>query len=129
MRVIGTAGHVDHGKSTLIKCISGVHRLDEGEILLEGAAALIGSPAEARLAGIETVYQDLALFDNLTPAQNFFAGRELAGPSWLPRGLQFLKQRKMDGEAGCRGQSVRAKTPGVTPTCRVNATLKALAEA
>ena len=45
----------------------------------------------ARRAGIETVYQDLALFDNLTPAQNFYCGRELAFPSWLPRGLRFLR--------------------------------------
>jgi D-xylose transport system ATP-binding protein len=59
-------------------------------------ATAIRSPADARAAGIETVYQDLALFDNLTPAQNFFAGRELAGPSWLPLGLRFLNSRQMD---------------------------------
>ena len=45
--------------------------------------------------GIETVYQDLALFDNLDPAANFYAGRELAGPGWLPRGLRFLRTREM----------------------------------
>lgn len=48
--------------------------------------------------GIETVYQDLALFDNLTPGQNFFAGREEAGPPWLPRGLRFLRQKRMDAQ-------------------------------
>ncbi|RUW81395.1 ATP-binding cassette domain-containing protein [Mesorhizobium sp. M2A.F.Ca.ET.067.02.1.1] len=87
------------GKSTLIKCISGVHRLDSGSIVIDGQVTPIRSPAEARAAGIETVYQDLALFDNLTPAQNFFAGREIAGPQWLPRGLRFLRQRRMDAEA------------------------------
>ncbi|RUX48887.1 MULTISPECIES: ATP-binding cassette domain-containing protein [unclassified Mesorhizobium] len=87
------------GKSTLIKCISGVHRLDAGSIVIDGQVTPIRSPAEARAAGIETVYQDLALFDNLTPAQNFFAGREIAGPQWLPRGLRFLRQRRMDAEA------------------------------
>ncbi len=46
--------------------------------------------------GIETVYQDLALFDNLDAAANFYAGRELAGPRWLPRGLRFLRAREMD---------------------------------
>lgn len=87
------------GKSTLIKCISGVHRLDSGTIVIDGQTTAIRSPAEARSAGIETVYQDLAIFDNLTPAQNFFAGREIAGPKWLPRGLRFLRQRQMDCEA------------------------------
>jgi D-xylose transport system ATP-binding protein len=46
-------------------------------------------------AGIETVYQDLALFDNLGPAANFFAGRESASPAWLPRGLRLLRHRRM----------------------------------
>ena len=55
------------GKSTLVKCISGVHALDAGEILMDGEVVAVRSPAAARRAGIETVYQDLALFDNLTP--------------------------------------------------------------
>jgi ABC-type sugar transport system ATPase subunit len=82
----------------LIKCIAGVHHLDEGAIDIDGVRTVLRSPAEARFAGIETVYQDLALFDNLTPSQNFFAGREIAGPKWLPLGLRFLKQRQMDDE-------------------------------
>ena len=86
------------GKSTLIKCISGVHHLDSGSIVIDGVTTPIRSAGDARFAGIETVYQDLALFDNLTPAQNFFAGREIAGPQWLPRGLRFLKKRRMDAE-------------------------------
>ncbi len=55
----------------------------------------ISSAISAREFGIETVYQDLALFDNLNPTANFFAGREVAGPAWLPRGLQWLNQRGM----------------------------------
>ncbi len=51
-----------------------------GEISSTASAIPIHSPADARSAGIETVYQDLALFDNLTPAQNFYCGRELAWP-------------------------------------------------
>lgn len=97
--VLALLGDNGAGKSTLIKCISGVHRFDAGTVLVDGQPAEIGSPAEARAAGIETVYQDLALFDNLTPAQNFFAGREVAGPSWLPRGLRFLNSREMDARA------------------------------
>jgi D-xylose transport system ATP-binding protein len=93
--VLALLGDNGAGKSTLVKCISGVHTLDEGEILLHGAALSLNSPAAARAAGIETVYQDLALFDNLTPAQNFYAGRELSFPAWLPRPLRFLDKAAM----------------------------------
>ncbi|MCB1719634.1 MAG: sugar ABC transporter ATP-binding protein, partial [Candidatus Competibacteraceae bacterium] len=78
---------------------SGVHSLDEGTLLIDGEAIALASPAAARRAGIETVYQDLALFDNLSPAQNFFCGREVAGPAWLPRPLRFLKSREMNRDA------------------------------
>lgn len=97
--ILALLGDNGAGKSTLIKCLSGVHALDAGEIRLDGVVTALRSPAQARAGGIETVYQDLALFDNLTPGQNFFAGREQAGPAWLPRGLRFLHQRKMDTEA------------------------------
>ena len=88
--VLALLGDNGAGKSTLVKCISGVHALDSGEIQLDGEVVALRSPAGARRAGIETVYQDLALFDNLTPAQNFFCGREIAFPSWLPRGMRIL---------------------------------------
>jgi D-xylose transport system ATP-binding protein len=99
------------GKSTLVKCISGVHALDEGEIVVDGVGAALHSPAAARRAGIETVYQDLALFDNLTPAQNFYCGREMAVPEWLPRGLRFLKKRAMDREAAAIIDRLKVKLP------------------
>ena len=67
--VLALLGDNGAGKSTLVKCISGVHALDAGEILVDGEVVAVRSPAAARRAGIETVYQDLALFDNLTPAQ------------------------------------------------------------
>jgi ABC-type sugar transport system ATPase subunit len=97
--VLALLGDNGAGKSTLVKCINGVHTLDEGEITVDGEVIAFNSPATARGAGIETVYQDLALFDNLTPAQNFYCGREISFPSWLPRGLRFLSTRKMDKEA------------------------------
>jgi D-xylose transport system ATP-binding protein len=97
--VLALLGDNGAGKSTLVRCISGVHALDEGEIRLDGEPASISTPALARRAGIETVYQDLALFDNLTPAQNFYCGREISFPSWLPRGLRFVSSRAMDREA------------------------------
>jgi ABC-type sugar transport system ATPase subunit len=93
--VLALLGDNGAGKSTLIKCISGAHRLDAGSIEIDGVPAGIHSPADARAFGIETVYQDLALFDNLKPSDNFYAGRELAGPSWLPRSLRVLRRRTM----------------------------------
>jgi D-xylose transport system ATP-binding protein len=103
--VLALLGDNGAGKSTLIKCISGVHRLDTGAVHMDGAKVDIDSPATARALGIETVYQDLALFDNLNPAANFFAGRELAGPRWLPRGLRFMRQVEMaDATAAVLGR-------------------------
>jgi D-xylose transport system ATP-binding protein len=93
--VLALLGDNGAGKSTLIKCISGVHRLDAGTIEMDGEAVTVHSPAAARTLGIETVYQDLALFDNLDPAANFYAGRELAVPRWLPRGLRILRRGSM----------------------------------
>ncbi|WP_404402090.1 ATP-binding cassette domain-containing protein [Pelagibacterium halotolerans] len=99
------------GKSTLIKCISGIHALDEGEILIDGEHVALHSAAAARQAGIETVYQDLALFDNLTPAQNFFCGREIGFPKWLPLGLRVLDSRAMERQAEEVIERLRVRLP------------------
>jgi len=109
--VLALLGDNGAGKSTLVKCISGVHGLDEGEIILDGEFVAIRSPAAARRAGIETVYQDLALFDNLTPAQNFYCGREIAFPAWLPQGLRLLNGRAMDQEAAAVIERLKVKLP------------------
>jgi D-xylose transport system ATP-binding protein len=93
--VVALLGDNGAGKSTLIKCISGALRLHGGDIEIDGRPVTISSPAAARALGIETVYQDLALFDNLNPIDNFYAGRELAGPQWLPQGLRVLRRREM----------------------------------
>ena len=71
----------------------------------------IRTPAAARGAGIETVYQDLALFDNLTPAENFYCGRELSFPSWLPRGARFLATPADGGEAAAVIDRLKVKLP------------------
>jgi ABC-type sugar transport system ATPase subunit len=109
--VLALLGDNGAGKSTLVKCISGVHALDAGEIRVDGAVAAIHSPAAAQRAGIETVYQDLALFDNLTPAQNFYCGREIAFPSWLPQGLRLLNRRAMDREAAAVLDRLKVRLP------------------
>jgi ABC-type sugar transport system ATPase subunit len=93
--VLALLGDNGAGKSTLIKCMSGVHRLDSGSIEIDGKVVQIQGPADARDLGIETVYQDLALFDNLNPSSNFYAGRELSGPRWLPVGMRLLSQKAM----------------------------------
>jgi D-xylose transport system ATP-binding protein len=93
--VLALLGDNGAGKSTLIKCLSGALRLDRGTIELDGERVTIATPADARALGIETVYQDLALFDNFRPSDNFYAGRELATPTWLPRPLRVLKRREM----------------------------------
>ena len=93
--VLALLGDNGAGKSTLIKCISGVHRLDSGVIEVDGAPVHMTNPAVARGAGIETVYQDLALFDNLDTTANFFAGREEAVPAWLPAGLRWMRGAQM----------------------------------
>jgi D-xylose transport system ATP-binding protein len=93
--VLALLGDNGAGKSTLIKCVSGALRLDSGTIEMDGVEVSIHSPTAARALGIETVYQDLALFDNLSPIDNFYAGRELARPGWMPRSLRVLRRRRM----------------------------------
>ena len=75
--VVGLIGDNAAGKSTLIKCISGVYQANEGEIYLRGKRVSFSRPIEARNAGIETIYQDLALADNLNVGGNIFLGREI----------------------------------------------------
>lgn len=74
--VVGLLGHNGAGKSTLIKILAGVHTPDSGQILIDGKTVEIRSPRDARAHGIETIYQSLALADNLDATANLFLGRE-----------------------------------------------------
>ncbi|KIR63046.1 MULTISPECIES: ATP-binding cassette domain-containing protein [Micromonospora] len=74
--VTALVGDNGAGKSTLVKCISGIYPIDSGEFLFEGRPVSINSPRDAAALGIEVVYQDLALCDNLDIVQNMFLGRE-----------------------------------------------------
>ena len=75
--VVGLLGHNGAGKSTLIKCLSGAYHMDQGEIFINGDKATINNTRDARKYNIETIYQTLALADNLDAASNLFLGREL----------------------------------------------------
>src|SRR5262249_47564558 len=77
--IVGLIGDNGAGKSTLIKVMSGVHAPDSGEIWVRGQRAATWSVAEARKAGIETVYQDRALVEQQTITRNIFMGRERTG--------------------------------------------------
>ena len=75
--VVGLLGHNGAGKSTLIKCLSGAYQADHGQIFINGKEVTINNPRDAREYNIETIYQTLALADNLDAASNLFLGREL----------------------------------------------------
>ena len=75
--VVGLLGHNGAGKSTLIKILSGAYKKDAGEIYVDGKKVEINSPIAARTHNIETIYQTLALSDNLDAASNLFLGREI----------------------------------------------------
>ena len=75
--VVGLLGHNGAGKSTLIKILAGAYKKDAGEIYVDGQKVDIRSPADARKYNIETIYQTLALSDNLDAASNLFLGREI----------------------------------------------------
>ena len=81
--VVGVLGHNGAGKSVLMKMVSGALQRDSGEIYLNGERAEINNPRDARKYNIETIYQYLALADNLDAAANLFLGRELVTPLGL----------------------------------------------
>ncbi len=78
--VVGLLGHNGAGKSTLIKILSGAYQADAGEIQINGEKVSINNPRDAKGLGIETIYQALALADNIDAAANLFLGRELKTP-------------------------------------------------
>jgi D-xylose transport system ATP-binding protein len=90
--VVGLLGHNGAGKSTLIKCLSGAYKADSGEVYINGEKVTIKTPRDARKLNIETIYQTLALADNLDAASNLFLGREIIGAGG------FLDDSKMEAE-------------------------------
>jgi D-xylose transport system ATP-binding protein len=103
------------GKSTLIKCLTGVHHPDEGQISVDGKPVAFHSPEDSRKAGIEAVYQDLALADDLAVWQNLFLNREKTrgfGP------LRLLDRRAMRREADAMVRKLSVNVPPVRSRVR-----------
>ena len=100
--ILAVIGDNGAGKSSLIKALSGATVPDEGEILLDGQRIHFKSPIDARKAGIETVYQDLAVAPAMTIAENLFLGRELRRPGLLGSALRMLDKKKMLEESVAR---------------------------
>jgi simple sugar transport system ATP-binding protein len=96
--VTALVGDNGAGKSTLVKVLSGTVQPDAGEIRFEGRPVTIHSPLDARRLGVETVYQDLALAEDLDPAANLFLGRELMRPGLLGA-VGFIDKRAMRSRA------------------------------
>src|SRR4051794_8832709 len=102
--VMSLVGDNGAGKSTLIKTIAGIHQADEGDIVFEGNRVHIGSPKDAAKLGIEVVYQDLALCDNLDVVQNMYLGREAHDI------IQRLKEPVMEAKAAETLKTLRVTT-------------------
>ena len=114
--VMALVGDNGAGKSTLIKCIAGIHPADEGEFVFDGDEVNIHGPKDAARLGIEVVYQDLALADNLDVVQNMYLGREVVdGARRLDETTMEAKaQETLTGLSVTTLQSVRQTVAGLS---------------
>lgn len=112
--IVGLIGDNGAGKSTLVKILTGVHQPTAGTILFGGEPVTLHNPDEARRKGIETLFQDLALVDDLTIWQNLFLGRELTwgGP------FRFTRKRAMAARAGEMLAGLRMNIPSINARVR-----------
>ena len=111
--ILAVIGDNGAGKSTLIKVLSGALQPDEGEILLDGEPVHFRSPLDARRAGIETVYQDLAVAPALDIASNLFLGREVRRRGPLGRVLRMVDKRTMRREAAKQLGELKIGIPSI----------------
>ena len=111
--VVALLGDNGAGKSTLIKCITGVYHADEGEIDFEGNPAQFTRPIDARNHGIETIYQDLALANNLDVSANIFLGREVK-LRYLGGLIRTLDEGRMLRESAQALRSLEIHFPSLT---------------
>jgi len=112
--ILAVIGDNGAGKSSLIKALSGATIPDEGEILLDGQAIHFRSPIDARRAGIETVYQELAVAAAMSISENLFLGRELRRPGFLGNVLRMLDKKKMLQESIARMQELKVGIRSMT---------------
>ncbi|WP_137896567.1 ATP-binding cassette domain-containing protein [Ramlibacter sp. 2FC] len=112
--ILAVIGDNGAGKSSLIKALSGATVPDEGQILLDGQTIHFKSPIEARRAGIETVYQDLAVAPAMTIAENLFLGRELRRPGFAGKCLRMLDKKRMLAESTARMQDLKVGIRSMT---------------
>jgi fructose transport system ATP-binding protein len=112
--VLAVIGDNGAGKSTLIKALSGAVIPDKGEIFLNGQKVHFTSPIDARRAGIETVYQNLAVAPALTIVENLFLGRELLRPSILGSLFGLLDKKKMYAQAQEYMSDLKFRIPSVS---------------
>lgn len=114
--VVGLVGDNGAGKSTTIKILSGALSPTGGEILVDGQRVHLKTPLDSRHAGIETVYQDLALAPNLTVAENMFLGREMLRPK-AGRWLAWLDRGRMHTEARAQLDRLQINIRSVSALC------------
>ena len=112
--ILAVIGDNGAGKSSLIKCLSGATIPDAGEILLDGQPVRFKSPMDARRAGIETVYQDLAVAPAMSIAENLFLGREVRRSGFLGSVLRMLDHRKMLEESVARMRELKVGIRSMT---------------
>lgn len=116
--VVGLVGDNGAGKSTLIKILSGGLPPNSGRILLDGQEVEMRRPADALEAGIETVYQDLALVDTMSAFENVYLGREPIATNPLYRLLRFVDDRDMRAQTRKVLDSLNVKVPSINATVK-----------
>ena len=112
--ILAVIGDNGAGKSSLIKALSGATIPDQGEILLDGQPVHFKSPIDARRAGIETVYQDLAVAAAMTIAENLFLGREVRRTGFSGRWFRMLDKKRMLEESVARMQELKVGIRSMT---------------
>jgi len=112
--ILAVIGDNGAGKSSLIKALSGATIPDEGQILLDGKEIHFKTPIDARRAGIETVYQELAVAPAMTIAENLFLGRELRRPGFLGKVLRMLDKKEMLAQSIARMNDLKVGIRSMT---------------